>query len=396
MSLPDFTRFSFDNVDDAIAATTDRVRRVGTETTTDCLGRVLAADVAADRDSPPTDVSALDGYAVRAAEVGPPLPVAGQCAAGDPPSMLPPATAMRIFTGAPIPAGADAVVKREDATETDRHVAFATDPITPGRHIRRRGENAAARDVIVPAGRGITPGVAAALSTVGTTEPPVRSPVRVAILTTGDEVVPPSATPMAHQIRNSNAVSIAAVLTPRRWIHLTHTNHVPDDPDTLAAAITAILPDVDAVLLAGGVSMGDHDHVPGAARAAGGEVIFHGLAIRPGKPLLSAVTPDGVAIIGLPGNPVSATVNTRRFVLPVLSAMTDLTPPPPEIVTVDDPDDKTLPLTWFRLARRTAPGHVAVLPGRGSGDVAALAASDGFVEQPANTPAADVTRFHAW
>ena len=396
MPLPDFSTFAFADIDAAIEATTARVRRVGTETTTDPLGRVLAADVTADRDSPPTDVSAMDGYAVRSTETDAPLRVAGQCAAGDPPSMLPPAAAMRIFTGAPIPTGADAVVKREDATETDGHVTFANDPITPGRHIRRRGENAAAGDVIVPAGRIITPGVAAALSTVGTAEPPVRSPVRVAILTTGDEVVPPSATPMPHQIRNSNAVSIAAVLTPRRWIAINHTDHVPDDPDTLTAAIAAILPDVDAVLLAGGVSMGDHDHVPGVTRAAGGEVIFHGLPIRPGKPLLSAVTPDGVAIIGLPGNPVSATVNTRRFVLPVLAAMTDLSPPPPEIVTVDDPDDKTLPLTWMRLARRTAPGRIAVVHGRGSGDIAALAASDGFVEQPAGNTAADATRFHAW
>jgi molybdopterin biosynthesis enzyme len=153
----------------------------------------------------------------------------------------------------------------------------------------------------------------------------------------------------------------------------------------------------DALLITGGVSMGDTDHVPQSIRDAGGRIAFHRIPIRPGKPMLGAIGPRGQLILGLPGNPVSVAVTFRRYGFPLLQwlAGVDREPWVPT-VEIENPDGKTLDLVWFRLVRRTGDGVVALLTNRGSGDIAALGMSDGFVEIPPGANSQGLRRYFDW
>lgn len=376
---------TFDSPDAALRALAGRLSVADeTELGASC-GRVLAADVVADRDSPAADVSAMDGFAVRRSDLtGRPMPIAGECAAGDAEKTLPPGSVLKVFTGGVVPIGADAVVKVEDATERAGRVRLPSEPaVASGMHIRRRGENVAAGSVVVPAGEILTPASMATLANFGAVGSPVHRRVRVAVVTTGGEVVGVDDRPAAHQLRNSNAVSVAAVLESRMWAEVMSTTHVADDPATITATIRRGLASADVIVLTGGVSMGDHDYVPRAVADAGGEVVFHRLPLRPGKPILGAVA-DGKLILGLPGNPVSATVNARRMAVPLaakVAGIADWLPPMPA-VRLATPVDKPLPLWAMKLARVGGDGRVEWIAGRGSGDLVALGRSDGFIEVP--------------
>ncbi len=350
-------------------------------------GRVLAEAVVADRDSPPCDVSAMDGYAVRVADVGAPtLPVTGEAAIGCAPPTHRVGTATRIFTGGPIPPGADAVIRREDVDESPRSVALTerARAAGQGQSIRRRGENLRAGGEVLAAGTRITGPVLAALATFGVARPRVHRRVRVAVIVTGDELLPPDATPQPWQIRDSNTSAVIGGLAGCPWLDIADTRRVRDDLDDIVAAVAQSLRDWDAVILTGGVSMGDHDHVPDAVRRAGGEVVFHRLPIRPGKPVLAAIGPRGQVLFGLPGNPVSAQTTLRRFALPALAVKAGITSRhgATASVRIANADARRLALTWFRPVRVIEPGVAELIDSRGSGDMVASAHSDGFVEVP--------------
>lgn len=353
----------------------------------DASGRVLAKPMRSDRDSPAHDVSAMDGYAVRLGDLTRgEWPVAGEVVTGDRPPAMPQGAALRIFTGGCVPPEAETVIRREDVDETAERIRLCIDSasLRLGQHIRRRGENMTAGEVVVEAGQVVHPATMGAIASFGHIQPTVHRRVRLAVLVTGDELLCPEQTPEPWQVRDSNGPTLQAMFASLSWVDWQGVVHVQDTLNELAAALQERLAECDAVLLTGGVSMGDYDHVPAAVRQVGGEVVFHKLPIRPGKPLLGAVGPSGQAILGLPGNPVSVMVTARRFASAVLRKRAGFVQPIalPSTVQLANAGAGTLALWWHRPVRLVDVGVAELMPTMGSGDVVSVARSDGFVELP--------------
>lgn len=363
-------------------------------------GRILAEPITADRDSPAIDVSAMDGYSVRLADlaVGA-LPVAGEVRIGVTPPPQPANAALRIVTGAPIPAGADAVIKREDVGESPDHISLSPVALAtkPGANIRRRAENAAAGKRIASAGILITAPIAAALASFGRANPLVFRCVRIGILTTGDEILDVSDSPKPWQLRDSNGPALATFFASHPWAQIAAPRTSHDDPDSLRKSFHTLLQSSDAVIATGGVSMGDRDFIPQVIRNLGAEVLFHKVPQRPGRPILGASLPDGRPIFGLPGNPISVMVTARRIVLPTLERLAGLVANPPRLLAhLENPDDRRLDLWWHRSVRLTGPGAAALVDVASSGDVASASNSDGFVEIPPNQGGPGPWPYYPW
>ncbi|HEX2378836.1 MAG TPA: gephyrin-like molybdotransferase Glp [Gaiellales bacterium] len=281
-------------------------------------GRVLSADVTATVSLPPFATSAMDGYAVRAAELGDgPVPIAFRLAAGDAPRPLPAGAAAGIATGAPMPPGADAVVPVEDAEEVDG--ALAAGRPEPGAHIRPAGGDVEAGRVVAAAGRVLTPALLAAVAAVGTAAVRVARRPRLAAIATGSELVRAGTPLQPGQIYESNLTAIVAQ-SERAGAELVAARTVPDDRTATEAAFAAAL-EADVVVSSGGVSVGPHDHVKGALDALGVREVFWRVAHKPGKPLWFGVAPQGALVFGVPGNPVSSLVCFELFVRPALRAL---------------------------------------------------------------------------
>ncbi|MDX6597828.1 MAG: molybdopterin molybdotransferase [Gaiellales bacterium] len=280
-------------------------------------GRVVASDVRAAHDLPPFDNSAMDGYAVRAAETAAELPVAGGSFAGDDPVRLEPGTAMTIATGAPLPDGADAVVPVERARvngDGDR-VSFEG-PAAVGDHVRRQGTDVAADSVVVSAGSRLRPLALAAIATGGVAELSCHRVPRVAVVVTGDELVAPGE-PLRHgQIHESNSVLIAA-RCEQAGADVVAIERVRDDAGATREALARALELADVVVTSGGVSVGTRDHVKPALAALGVEQLFWRLAVQPGRPTWCGLR-DGRVVFGLPGNPLSVLVGLELLLLPAL------------------------------------------------------------------------------
>ena len=283
-------------------------------------GRTLAADVPALRTQPPFRASAMDGYAVRAADTdhGPPLRLTGEAAAGRPfHGVVGAGEAVRIFTGAPVPEGADAVLIQEDA----RAGASGVTPLiqlAPGRHIRAAGIDFRAGDALLHAGAVLDPRSIGLAASMGHAALPVRRRPRVAIISTGDELVQPGEPLGPAQIVSSNALALAALLA-RTGAEARDMGIVPDDPDQTRRAIEASA-GCDLIVTCGGASVGEHDHVPAALMAAGYRIDVWKVALRPGKPFMMAASDSGLAV-GLPGNPVSSYICALLFVAPLIRAL---------------------------------------------------------------------------
>ncbi len=296
------------------------------------LGRVLAEDVVAAVDLPGFDNSAMDGYAVRVAELAGAsedtpvrMPVDGDVAAGDTTRhVLAPGRVMRIMTGAPMPEGADAVVPVERTDGGDREVALGLEP-EPGRHVRRRGEDVRTGDVVLRAGLRLGPGHIGLVAAANVSEVSVRRPPRVTVVSTGDELVPPGS-PIEHgQIIDSNNVMLRA-LVEAAGAEVASAPHLPDDADAVRSFLDQPDGDPDLVITSGGVSMGVYDTVKEVLTADGG-VEFVKVAMRPGMPQGCGVVGTGrVPVVTLPGNPVSSFVSFHVFVLPALRTMVGLDP----------------------------------------------------------------------
>jgi molybdopterin molybdotransferase len=309
------------SVADALAAVLAHAHPLASETVplADAVGRVLTADLAALRTQPPADVSAMDGYAVRAADVTVPsaLRVIGEIAAGRPfDGAIGPGEAARIFTGAVMPAGADTVVIQEVTTRDGDTVAIKRAE-TAGRHVRRKGFDFREGEVLLPKGFCLTPrGIALAAALNHATVPVHRRP-RVAVLATGDELVEPGTPPAPGQIVHSNGIALAALARGER-AEAVDFGIVPDRLDaTIAALRRARALDVDVLVTSGGASVGDYDFVHQACAAEGMTLSFWKVALRPGRPLIYGRL-GGMHVLGLPGNPVSAYVCAVLFLIPLL------------------------------------------------------------------------------
>lgn len=304
------------------------------------LGRVLRESITAGRCLPPWDSSAMDGFAVRAAEVrlGEPLPVVGVVAAGHPATTpLLAGTTVRIMTGAPLPAGADAVIMKEEADEQKDQVRFRA-LAEPGQHIRRAGEDIVTGEVVLPAGTVLGPGELGLLAALGRTLVQVHRRPQVAIVSTGDELVAADVAPGPGQIVNSNAHALLAqvmeVGAVGRVLPI-----AADDRDAIAACF-AEAARADVVISTGGVSVGEFDYVRTALAMLGAVEQFSKVAMRPGKPLQFLLMPPGgrpaqsgppvggggeVLVFGLPGNPASSMVSFELFVRPALRRLLGFT-----------------------------------------------------------------------
>ena len=290
----------------------------------EALGRVLAEDARTDRDVPPFTNSAMDGYAVRGADVtrAPArLTVVGEIAAGSVPSRgIGPREAMRIMTGAPLPPGADTIVRVED-TDNGSEIVTITKETATGLSVRQAGEDLRAGEVVLSRGAVLRPAEIGVLATTGRSRVRVVRAPRVAVLSTGDEVVELDAELRPGQIRDANRYSLSAAIRAAGCESWT-LGIVRDTAEALRGALREALA-ADAIVTSGGVSVGDHDHVKPVVSEMG-TMDFWSIAIRPGRPLAFGELRDGarqVPIFGLPGNPVSALLTFELFVRPALLRM---------------------------------------------------------------------------
>ncbi len=304
-----------------LAAVRPRPRGVEPVPLAAALGRVLARDAVAEAAYPADPRSTMDGFAVRSADGGGPRRIAGTVRMGAaPPAPLAPGEAMRIPTGGVLPAGADAVVPLEDADERDGTVTPHAPPAA-GEAFTPRGEDMAAGERVLPAGRRIGAAELSVLATLGLVEAEVFARPRVAVVSTGDELVDAGARPGTGQVRDSNRWAVAGGLAAL-GCEVVHLERARDEVGEIAARIAAGLALADAVVLTGGSSVGARDHVPAAIDGLGPPgVVVHGLRVKPGKPTVLAAV-GARPVIGLPGNPTSALTILDAVAADVLRALT--------------------------------------------------------------------------
>ncbi|MGA2418742.1 MAG: gephyrin-like molybdotransferase Glp [Candidatus Acidiferrum sp.] len=356
-------------------------------------GRVLAQNVAADRDYPPFDRSARDGYAVRAAEVfdGATLTCTGETKAGDaPPALGNNGTCLQIMTGAAMPSGANAVVMIEHTRRDGDAVRFSRHA-EPSQNIIPRGSEAKSGQIVLRARSRLGYAEIAQAAQVGAAELVCSVRPRVAILSTGDEIVPYTQNPGAYQIRNSNAVSLTAQVSAAGGVPVL-LGCAADREADLREKISLGLRE-DILVLSGGVSMGKYDLVENVLREMGAEFFFDAVAIRPGKPAVFGVC-QGKPVFGLPGNPVSTMVTSELFVAPAIDLLSGAVARPlplVEAILSEDLHEKPgmthfLPalLEWHVAGGDAEPasattGRVRPLKWQGSGDIGAMAQANCFL-----------------
>lgn len=359
-----------------------------TLSTFDALGRVLQADVRSMLDVPPQDNTSMDGYALRCADVpaiGALLPVSQRIPAGVVGEPLQPGSAARIFTGAQVPVGADAVVMQEQCELVGDAVRVNAVPAT-GQWIRRRGEDVRAGDVVLRAGTRLTPQALGLAATVGAATLQVARRPRVALFSTGDELAMPGEALKPGAIYNSNRFTLRAAIQAT-GCDCTDLGIVPDRLDATRAALRRAAQGHDLIVTSGGVSVGEEDHLRPAVQAEGRIELWQ-IAIKPGKPLaFGAVNrADGSTayLVGLPGNPVSSFVTFLLMVRPVLLRLqgaATLAPPRTPLRADFDwprPDKRR----EFLRVRRNGRGGLDLFPNQSSGVLTSAVWGDGVVDNP--------------
>jgi molybdopterin molybdotransferase len=350
------------------------------------LGRYLAEDVRAARTQPPADLSAMDGYAL--APGNGPWTLVGESRAGSPfGNALTAGQCVRISTGAVVPDGATCVLLQEDAAMADGRVTASAIP-DHGRHIRRRGFDFRASDVVLARGTRMTAGHIALALAAGHRQLAAARPVRVAVMDSGDELAPDPANCAPHQIPASNGAMIAAMLAPV-GCEVLRLGPIGDDMAALAAAL-AQAENADILITSGGASVGDHDLIKPALGQWGAQTAFWKVAIKPGKPLLVA-TRGAQVVLGLPGNPVSSFVTAFLFALPLVRAAMGSPDPLPRSITL--PAAQPLPAVGKRreFLRAVSDGQGVRLAGsQDSSALTALALANCLIDRPAGAPAASL------
>ncbi|QJW89376.1 molybdopterin molybdotransferase MoeA [Spirosoma taeanense] len=379
------------SVADAFAITQQHRLHLPAETVslTSALGRVLRQTIRADRDFPPFNRVAMDGIAIRFTDFANgqrTFPVVGMQRAGQPQQTLSQANScLEIMTGAMLSIGADTVIRYEDVTITDGQATIEIEDVQPGQHVHRQATDRRSGDELLSAGRLIGPAELAVAASVGQTELSVTSLPRVALISTGDELVDVSETPLPHQIRRSNTYLLQAALASLGVTATLH--HIVDDETILADRLSAILRENDLLILSGGVSAGKADFVPDVLARLGVKKHFHKIEQRPGKPLWFGTSADGKTVFGLPGNPVSTVLCAYRYVMPYLRTSLGLPPAPVRYARLTTSFTFRPELTYFLPVRVSSEpdGHSVAhpLPGSGSADFANLLDVNAFMELPA-------------
>lgn len=390
-------------LEDALAAVLAQAQPLPGAAFVDLLqadGRVLAADCIAPLQVPPLDNSAMDGYAVRSAEVaqaGTALPVSQRIPAGQVGTALQVGTVARIFTGAPLPPGADAIVMQEDCTVLDDgRVRFDAVP-QPGQFVRRAGQDIALGSTALQAGLRLTPAALGLAASLGLAQLPVARRPRVALFSTGDELalpgsIAPQDLPPGH-IFNSNRYVLASLL--QRWgCEVVDGGILPDDRAATHAALAQAAQDCDLLVTSAGVSVGEEDHVRPVVEQLGALSLWK-IAMKPGKPFaFGHVRRSGgdpaagrAHFIGLPGNPVSSLITAlvllRPFVLALQGA--SVVQPPAHWLTADFEITQRDSRREFLRARRNAAGRLELFANQNSGVLTSTVWAEGLVDNPAQT-----------
>lgn len=388
------------SVSDADRLLRDHARRLPPETVglDDVTGCVLCADVRAERDLPPFDRVTMDGIALQSAAVHGGLRrfrVASQQRAGESPHTLPsPDACIDVATGAVLPVGCDAVVAAEHVrVENGVAELVGEADVRAGAAVHRRGSDLVGGAVVVRGGTRVGPAHVAALASVGASQVPVSVRPRVALVTTGDELVAVDGPVLAHQVRRSNGHALRAALALHGYPEV-RIAHAPDDRAALAGALSAALSSADVVVTTGGVSVGRLDLVPSVLDRLGVRCVFHRVAQRPGKPLWFGVSESGTAVFGLPGNPVSALVGLVRYVVPMLRRMEGEDWMPDSVVLESLPA-RPPGLTVFVPVCVEA-GVWRAVSGGGSGDLVSLLPTDGVAEVGPDALAPAAFPFFPW
>jgi molybdopterin molybdotransferase len=380
------------SVSDAVAAITARFSAVeGVETVAlaDADGRVLVDDVIATLQLPPFTNSAVDGYAVRGADVPSAEPrrfrVGGRLQAGSAAAVPPvaPGEAIRIFTGAPMPEGADTVFMQEDARADEAGGVLLPAGLRRGSNVRPAGEDMTLGRVVVPARRWLRPQDVAAAAAMGLTALRVRRRVKVAVFSNGDEIVEPGSVRRAAQLFDSNRIMLMGMLR-RLGCVVSDLGIRRDDSAEIAAALKAAAQAHDLILSSGGVSTGDGDYVKTAVESVG-TLVFWRIAMKPGRPVAMGVI-GGTPFIGLPGNPVASFVTFARVARPAIFALAgaEWSPPPAIPVRAQFPyRKKPARREYVRVHLRTAADgalEAVKFPREGAGLLSSLVDTDGVIE----------------
>ena len=374
-----------------------------TLSTFDALGRVLAEDVRSLIDVPPADNTAMDGYALRCADVpaaGTVLPVSQRIPAGAPGSPLQAGTAARIFTGAQVPAGADAVVMQEQCEAVDGGVRINTVP-TPGQWVRRCAEDVAAGAKVLARGTRMTPQALGLAASVGAATLKLARRPRVALFSTGDELLMPGQPLKPGAIYNSNRFTLRGLIQAL-GCECTDLGIVPDRLDATREALRTAAREHDLIVTCGGVSVGEEDHLKPAVEAEG-RIDMWQIAIKPGKPLAFGEVfredRSTAWFIGLPGNPVSSFVTFLLAVRPVLLQLQGASDLQPVGMSMRADFDWPQPdrRREFLRVRRNAAGGLDLFANQSSGVLTSVVWGDGLVDNPANQAIrrGDVVRFLA-
>ena len=374
-------------VDTALAFLRDRLHPVVAQSDRpldDCLDRVLAAPVSARRANPPQANTAVDGYGFAHAELPPGDPVLplvdGRAAAGVPHrAPVPPGHAIRVLTGAALPAGVDTVILQEDVTRQGGHIAFRAG-VKPGANTRRAGEDVGAGDTILSPGRVLTPADLALAAATGRATLPVHDRLRVAVLSTGDELRDPHETAAEGQIFDANRPLLLGLVQKFGYTPV-DLGRVPDDRAALRAALERGAATADLVLTSGGASAGDEDHVSALLNETGAMAQWR-IAVKPGRPLALGLW-DDTPVVGLPGNPVAAMVCTLVFARPAMRRLAGEAWRLPNALTVPAAFSKSKkPGRREYLRARLRDGRAEVFASEGSGRISGLSWAEGLVELP--------------
>ena len=380
------------NIDDALALITSECQPLPAEVVglSHGLDLILAQNVVADLDLPPFDKSLVDGFAVRSADLAPSgqttLTIVETVHAGtEPKCVVGPGQATRIMTGAPLPQGADAVLMVENCQVTHDRVTTSKAP-RPGQNWMPKGREMKAGQLLLSPGARLTPPTIGLLASVGCAEIRAVPQPRVAVVPTGDELVGVSHLPGPGQIRDSNGPTLDALVRGDNLGRVALHSSAPDDRAGLLARLTEASASADVLLVCGGVSAGDRDLVPWALSELGVEPRFHGVAIKPGKPLWFGVRrkPNPLIVFGLPGNPSSVVVSYLIFVRRALALLAGQRASALsfEEVPLARGFDQKGDRTTFHPSRRLADGSVEPMDWAGSPDLRTLALSDGFAVFP--------------
>lgn len=347
--------------------------------------RILAADIVAPLDVPPADNSAMDGYALRAADctaAGTELPVSQRITAGLAPRPLQPGTAARIFTGGEIPAGADTVVMQENCEARDASVLITSAPAV-GDNIRRRGQDIRAGHTVLSRGTCLRAQEIGLLASLGLTAAEVQAPLQVAVLTTGNELVEPGTALQAGQIYNSNAPLLDALLADAGCT-VTSNLMVADDLAATRRALQKAAAEADLIISCGGVSVGEEDHLKAALEEVGRLDLWR-IAIKPGKPVAFGEV-DGTPFLGLPGNPASVFVTFLLIAVPLIRRCQGRSDSRFDGVPVPARFEKTRVQSRTEYLRaRLTPQGAEIYPNQSSGVLSSACWGDGLLEWPAGT-----------